>query len=204
MTDVPQLPDSALAIDALEFASMLEHPAILAHSVRVFLLGRLIADQRGFRHGADFDPELFFVASVLHDIGTTERFSGPQRFEVEGADAASAFLTSHGFSGSDVDAVWEAIALHTSPGIAERRGPLTALVRAGVLTDFKTREEVSDDVVAAIEGAYPRAAIEKVLGSAVLTQCIATPSKAPASSWPGDLYRAHLADPAHRGVNPAF
>ena len=47
--------------------------------------------------------------------------SGIQRFEVDGADMAAKFLTDNGVAARGVDLVWEAIALHSSPGIAERR-----------------------------------------------------------------------------------
>jgi len=55
---------------------------------------------------------------------------------VEGADLAGSRLIAHGFDEQQADEVWEAIALHTSGGIAERRGPLARLTRAGVLADL--------------------------------------------------------------------
>jgi hypothetical protein len=61
------------------------------------------------------------------------------RFEVEGADLAAAVLREHGVPEPDVDRVWEAIALHTSPGIAARRGLLSYLTREGVGIDFGRR-----------------------------------------------------------------
>jgi hypothetical protein len=172
--------------------------------MRVFLHAQIIAANRKLYPGSLVDLELLFVASALHDIGTAASFDGPQRFEVEGADAAADFLRSRGFSDLDIDAVWDAIALHTSPGIAERRGPLTLLLRLGVLSDFGQLIDVSTEDVVAIEATYPRGAIEEVLGSAIIAQCITNPAKAPASSWPGGLYRAHLANPNGSGMNPAF
>jgi hypothetical protein len=204
MNDPRSIPDSALTRETMDFARLEERPEIFAHSMRVFLHARTIAAHRGIYPGSHFDLELLFVASALHDIGTADRFDGPQRFEVAGADAATDFLKSRGFSESDTESVWDAIALHTSPGIAERRGPLTLLVRLGVLSDFGRLIDVSDEDVAQIEAAYPRGEIEQVLASAVIAQCITNPAKAPASSWPGGLYRAHLAHPGRPGINPAF
>jgi HD superfamily phosphodiesterase len=92
---------------------------VFNHSVRSYLFGGLLAAQKGLRPGADYDSETLFLGCVLHDLGTTSAAPGKQRFEVEGADLAAALLTEHGCERAVVDAVWQAIALHTSFGIAE-------------------------------------------------------------------------------------
>jgi hypothetical protein len=96
-----------------------------------------------------------------------------------------------------------AIALHTSPQIAERRGPITRLTRLGVRGDFGL-ETVAPAQRQAIEDAYPRLNVEKHLGDAVLEQALRTPDKAPRNSWPASLVRAHLDNPHNSGVNQAF
>ncbi len=97
------------------------------HSVRSYLFGELLAAREGLRPGADYDSEALFLGCVLHDLGAGSAAPGKQRFEVEGADLAAALLTEHGCERALIDAVWEAIALHTSFGIADRRGPLCEL-----------------------------------------------------------------------------
>ncbi|MEO7736037.1 MAG: HD domain-containing protein, partial [Kofleriaceae bacterium] len=129
---LPALPDSPAALAALDKVLRLESPAIANHSVRSYLFGMLIAEHRRV---TDFDPLLLFFACVLHDIGLTELGNRTQRFEVDGADVAAELLAEQGFSVADRGIVWEAIALHTSPGIAERRGPVTELTRRGVGLD---------------------------------------------------------------------
>jgi len=52
-------------------------------------------------------------------------------FEVDGADAAREFLRSHGIPERKADLVWEAIALHTTPGIPAYMRPEIALTNAG-------------------------------------------------------------------------
>jgi len=222
------LPATALCRAALDLARRCEHPAILHHSLRTFLHARLAAGPLGLVTGADFDPQELFVACVLHDVGASDRYDGPQRFEVEGADAASHFLASRGVGVAARRRVWEAIALHTSPGIAERLGALTRLTRAGVVSDFC---EAPDDVPsapsaatpaqrAAFEALLPRLEVRRWLADAVVGQALRNPAKAPASSWPGGLLQAHLAgrhvsadlaeipaaagDPAVPAENPAF
>ncbi|KAF2451208.1 hypothetical protein P171DRAFT_317677, partial [Karstenula rhodostoma CBS 690.94] len=152
-----------------------------------------------------------FVACLFHDIGTTETYNGPQRFEVEAADAAVAHLSKFGVSGEDKMQVWYTIALHTSKGIVHRMGELPALMRRALDVEFSVADwkhvEGIDDVVgfkARLEEGYPRLDIEKVLGDAVALQAVQRPGKAPSATWPGSLYRAYLEDPDWKGVNKGF
>jgi len=57
------------------------------------------------------------------------------RFEVDGANVARDFLRAYHIAPSDIDLVWTAIALHTTPGIPEHMHPVVALVTAGVEMD---------------------------------------------------------------------
>jgi hypothetical protein len=177
-------------------------PAIFDHSMRVFVYARAAAEHEG----CDVDSPALQVAALFHDAGTADEFDGPHRFEIEGADAAAGFLGAHGWGAARVDAVWEAIALHTSPQLAERRGPLTRYLRIGVRTDFGV--EALFPGVAGLrsrtEATHPRRRIEQELGDAVVRQAVRNAAKAPPASWPGALLQAHLADPDRRGVNPAF
>ncbi len=178
------LPNDPLSLRVLDFARLHEAPSVLNHSVRTYLHAAAIAERDGVEH----DGETLFQACALHDIGTADAFDGPVRFEVEGADAAAAFLTAEGVSAQAVDQVWEAIALHTSGQIAERRGPITMLTRLGVIADF-------DGGSAAFEESFPRLDIEVELKRLVVEQARRNPAKAPKSSWPGYLTRTRI-DPS--------
>jgi hypothetical protein len=73
---------------------------------------------------------------MFHDIGLVPAHSSPHdRFEVDGANAARAFLESRGIPAREIDTVWTAIALHTTPGIPQYMHPVVALVTAGVEMD---------------------------------------------------------------------
>ncbi|KAL9086295.1 MAG: hypothetical protein Q9165_007210 [Trypethelium subeluteriae] len=108
--------------------------------------------------------------------------------------------------------VWLAIALHTTPHIAERMGGLVGLVRAGVTRDFgafsvgHTEEEGKDEREERerVEAVFPRLEIEKVLGDAVVGQAVERPGKAPRGTWPGGLLEAWRREPGAEGVNAAF
>jgi hypothetical protein len=66
-------------------------------------------------------------------MGLTEPYrSATERFEVDGANAARDFLRQHGIDQASIDTVWDAIALHTTPGIPQHKQPEVALVTAGV------------------------------------------------------------------------
>lgn len=191
VNSVRELPESDLCRAALELARRHEHPAILNHSIRTFLHAEHAAAL-----GLDHDRDELYVACVLHDLGTADAYNGTQRFEVDGADAAADFLASQGVPADARHRIWEAIALHTCAGIAERMAPLTRLVRAGVVRDFGGPTD--------LDALLPRLDVEYHLARAVVRQALTNPAKAPAATWPGGLLRAHLADPHTDGPNPAF
>jgi hypothetical protein len=188
---VPVLPAGPLATRVLDHVLAVEAPAIAHHSVRSYLFAEIIAAHEGMRPGGDYDPEVLFHACVLHDLGTSPQAPGTERFEVEGADLAAAFLTGAGLEAAAVDQVWEAIALHSSSGIAERRGPITRLTREGVGLDFGRRANlVPDAVAAAIHARFPRLAMTTTLVDAIVAHATRSPAtNAPAYSIARDLLR---------------
>ncbi|MGJ7876399.1 HD domain-containing protein [Streptomyces rochei] len=197
-TGVPPLPDTALARPALALVRETESIATANHSVRSALFARLRADHHGAEPGRDYDPELLFLACVLHDIGLTRAGDRHQRFEVDGADTAAEFLTAQGLPTAAVDAVWEAVALHTTPGIAERRGTLCALVHQGTGMDFGWDTDCVDDATAAaIHAAYPRLSMATTLTDEIVAQAQRRPEKAPPFSVASELLRER-STPPHR------
>ena len=127
-----KVPDSKLAHEISKLVLDTESPLLFHHSSRVFYWGALT----GVRRDLMFDPELLYAGAMFHDMGLTYRHSSPrERFEVDGANAARDFLRGHGISQQDIDTVWTAIALHTTPGIPQHMHPVIALVTAGVEMD---------------------------------------------------------------------
>jgi HD superfamily phosphodiesterase len=106
-----------------------------------------------------FNPELLYVAAIFHDMGLTPQYSSrAERFEVDGANAARTFLRQHNISQPEIDSVWTAIALHTTPGIPKHMSPVVALLTNGVEMDVLgiAYSEFSDADREAIVAAYPR------------------------------------------------
>lgn len=189
--DLPAGPVSAAALAAVRTS---ESPAIANHSVRSFLFAQLLAVHEGCLDDAAYDRDLLFAATVMHDLGAGDLAQGEVRFEVEGADLAAAVLREHGVPEPDVDRVWEAIALHTSPGIAERRGLLAYLTREGVGIDFGRRAQVVMPWEKEIHAAYPRLAMARSLADEIVKRAARSPGAAPPYSFAAGLLRERAAD----------
>jgi hypothetical protein len=150
-----RIPDSKLAREIGELVHDTESPLLFHHSSRVYYFGALAGKQRGLV----FDPELLYAGAMFHDMGLTPKHSSDQeRFEVDGANAAREFLRSRDITRSDIDTVWTAIALHTTPGIPRHMHPVVALVTAGVEMDVLglSYQEYSDAARQAVVEAHPR------------------------------------------------
>jgi hypothetical protein len=150
------VPDSKLAREATELVRDTESPLLFNHSTRVYYFGSLAGKTRGLK----FDPELLYIGAMFHDMGLTPQYSSKSdRFEVDGANAAGAFLRQRKISRQEIDTVWTAIALHTTPGIPQYMHPVVALLTNGVEMDVLgiAYSEFSDADRKAIIAAYPRA-----------------------------------------------
>jgi hypothetical protein len=149
------VPDSKLAREITELVRDTESPLLFHHSSRVFYWGALT----GVRHGLTFDAELLYAGAMFHDMGLTNRYSSlNERFEVDGANVARDFLRGRGILQQDIDTVWTAIALHTTPGIPQHMHPVIALLTAGVEMDVLgiAYSEFSDAEREAVVQAHPR------------------------------------------------
>ena len=151
------VPDTQLAREITEFIRDTETELLFNHSSRVYYFGAIAGMQRNL----EFDPELLYAGAMFHDIGLMPGHrSLTDRFEVDGANAAAEFLKARGVNQQDLDSVWTAIALHTTPGIPQYMQPVIALVTAGVEMDVLglTYSQYSDEVRSSIVAAYPRTA----------------------------------------------
>ncbi len=127
-----RVPDSAIARAATQLVRDTEDDLLFNHSRRVFLWGALTGERKNLK----FDSELLYLGAMFHDLGLTEKYASPNlRFEVDGANAARDFMRSYGIPEPEIDDVWTAIALHTTPGVPEHMRPTIALVTAGVEMD---------------------------------------------------------------------
>ena len=154
------IPESQLVQEVTELVHDTESPLLFNHSTRVYYFGALAGKSRGLQ----FDPELLYIGAMFHDMGLTPRYaSETARFEVDSANSARDFLRQHNISEQEIDIVWTAIALHTTPGIPQYMHPVIASLTAGVEMDvlgigYSDFSEADRETVVR---AYPRAAFFK-------------------------------------------
>ncbi|MEY9931680.1 hypothetical protein ABH926_006329 [Catenulispora sp. GP43] len=193
------LPDTPLAWDAYLHAAQETAAFVHHHSVRSYVFARAHARNRDLRPGSDYDDELLFASCMLHDIGLSEQGNGDQRFEVDGADVAAAFLRERGVEEHRIAIAWDAIALHTSEGIASRKCTVVALTQAGIATDIlgAQRESLPAGLADEVHALLPRMDLAYALSDAILNQAKANPQKASPMTFPGELLRSHLPYGAH-------
>ena len=149
------IPDSTIARETTELVRDAAGPLLFHHSRRVFLWGSLYGEQLLL----DYDPELFYVGAMFHDLGLVEGHrSEHERFEIDGANAARSFLESHGLDEQRVMTVWDAIALHTTPEVPRYKQPEVRLLNWGVEYDIPGRhfDELTPGRREAVIAAHPR------------------------------------------------
>ena len=181
------IPDTALcnaAVDLLESSS----PAFLCtHCLRTYVFGGLAVRSLG---RSPVDEEAAFCAAILHDLGLVPPYRRDNRFEVDGADAARAFCATHQVSPERADVVWQAIALHTSPGIPTRLAAEIALVHLGAGLDFLGLglDKVPPALVEELLENYPRLNFKTEFRNLLIEHCRHNPA-AQLLTWTDDVAR---------------
>src|SRR5271156_2121386 len=156
-----KLVDTSLVRDAIDLARSLSEPYLFNHAMRSWLFGVSIAEETK----AALSPELLAVSAVLHDLGLTDRYAAAERFEVDGANAARAFLKERGIPAQQAQLVWDAIALHTTRSIALHKEPEVAVTHSGIAMDVigAGLDLIPKDKVRGILAAFPRLSMKAEL-----------------------------------------
>src|ERR1700741_997297 len=124
--------DTPLISRAMDLARAHSEPYLFNHAVRSWLFAVRLGQLQGTPH----DPEVVAVGTLLHDLGLTDAFMGPKRFEIEGADAARAFAREEGLEDRRVQLIWDTVALNSTPSIALYKEGDVALCTAGIGLDW--------------------------------------------------------------------
>jgi hypothetical protein len=102
-------PPTDIAERALDTARTFAFPALLNHSLRSYAFAAAL----GASEGIDFDPELLFVASMLHDIGLVPVFDSVSApFEEAGGRVAWVFGAGAGWAPERRERASEVIVRH--------------------------------------------------------------------------------------------
>lgn len=182
-------PDTALCAAAADMARMASQPFLFNHVSRSHVFGALMAQKMGMR----YDPELFYIAAMLHDLGLTDAYKGEDRFEVDAAEAAARFLEAQNVEQSRIDRVWDAIALHTTFSIPQKKSPEAALVQigAGIDVGVVPRDKITPEVMEQVLDAYPRLGFKKAMEQ-VLTRIYAEKPMTATHNFGADVARRNV------------
>ena len=167
------VPDSPLIADALEYARRLCEPYLFNHAVRSWLF----AEKIGQLKSIDCDREVVAVGTILHDIGLTAAVSGPNRFEVNGADAAVSFVKERGFSSPRAQLTWDLVALNSTVSIALHKEAEVAVGTMGIGLDYAGFgfELIPQAEMTAILTAFPRLKMKEKFADACCRLVTARP-----------------------------
>ena len=126
------VPDGPLTAAAIEYAQRLSEPYLFNHAMRSWLFAETI----GRIKGIEYDREVVAIGTILHDIGLTASVSGPNRFEVNGADAVLSFIKGRGLSDRRAQLIWDLVALNSTPSLALHKEPEVAVGTMGIGLDY--------------------------------------------------------------------
>ncbi len=124
--------DTPLITAVVEYAQRVSEPYLFNHAMRSWLFAEAI----GHIKRIAYDREVVAIGTILHDIGLTASVSGPNRFEVNGADAALSFVKGKGLSDRRAQLVWDLVALNSTPSLALHKEPEVAVGTMGVGLDY--------------------------------------------------------------------
>ncbi|MEH6526642.1 MAG: hypothetical protein V7723_11270, partial [Sneathiella sp.] len=104
-----------------------------------------------------------------HDLGLVDAFIKEDRFEVDGADAAADFLSRKGYPDAKIAIVWDAIALHATVSIPQRKQPEIALVQFGAGLDIGVFpiDTLTNQTISKILEEFPRLGFKEAMLSAM-------------------------------------
>lgn len=131
--ECPPLPEGATARAAMRWSLECSPPWLHAHVMRTWCWARLFGDAAGLRP----DDELLFTASMLHDLGLTDRYApeAGECFAVTGARHARRLLMAEGVPAEWAGRVADAIVLHLEVQVPLRRGVEAKLVHDATAFD---------------------------------------------------------------------
>jgi hypothetical protein len=163
----PGVPDTQLTREATGLLHEFSTHLLFNHSHRVFFW----AKELGRQTGQTFDVELLFVCAAFHDLGLLQRFSSADdRFEVDSANALRQFLEHHDVPAARIQVAWDAVALHTTPGIAAYKPIEVELLYRGVGLDVLGigYENFPEELRRKVVDQYPRINFKQDIAKAFL------------------------------------
>ena len=156
--------DTPLITGAMEYARIHSEPYLFNHAVRSWLFAVRLGQLQDVSH----DAEVVAVGTLLHDLGLTNSFVGPKRFEIEGADAARVFAREQGVDDRRVQLIWDSVALNSTPSIALNKEAEVVLCTAGIGVEFGFQyDRIPPNEMKGILAEFPRLGMKRGFADSV-------------------------------------
>ena len=145
---------------------------LLAHSVRSYCWGASI----GEGEGRQFDRQVLWTASLLHDLGLTRIPRNEDCFEVSGGAFARRFLEGAGLPTARAAVVDRAIVLHMQPDVTVDDGVEAVLLDRATALDVRgVGFDLVADVRSAVMREFPRGAFDRHFLAAISREAAVRP-----------------------------
>ncbi|MGC4174899.1 HD domain-containing protein [Demequina sp.] len=148
-------PPSPIAARAHEVATQWCSPDLVSHCLRSWVWAVALAE----RNALEYDAELLYVATMLHDIGVTENFdSHTVAFEVAGGAVGSVFAAGAGWDAYRCDRVAQIIERHMWTAVDPAEDPEGHLLEAATSIDVAGAgvDQLDAAFLRAVTAAIPR------------------------------------------------
>lgn len=159
--DAYVFPDSRIAQEAEEECRSTTSAMLYNHSVRTYLFGLMLAR----RDGLELDHELFYVASMLHDLTLDETYRdyAPMAcFAARGGILANDWAEARGWGPERRGTLSDAISLHLNARVDPTFGPEAQMLQAGAGVDTigLRMRQLAPDSLEQILARYPRCGLK--------------------------------------------
>jgi len=160
------IPDSSIAKQAEELCRDASSPMLANHCLRTYAWGMILAEHDGLRP----DPELLYVASLLHDLALTDRYRDCAPMPCFGARAAllaSDWARERGWPDHRCATLADAISLHLNVAVPSTHGPEAQMLQAGAGLDVigLRHWQLAPETVASVLARYPRRDMKRIATS---------------------------------------
>lgn len=148
------VPDSSVAKRARELIGDREPPFLVNHSIRSYAWAVALASVDHL----EFDPEILYVAALLHDIGLVPEFDKGGCFEFDGAEFGEGLGLELGLGEGPARAVRAAIELHMAAVLPPEARAEDLLLSDSTGVDVRGRrlDEIPPSLVPKVVEAFPR------------------------------------------------
>jgi hypothetical protein len=168
------VPDSALARQARERITEVATPVLVNHSVRCYAWAVELAEHDRLH----FDPEILYVAAMLHDIGLVPACDLGGCYEVDGAIAAERLARKTGAPDAHGRAIYDVIALHNDDELPPGAAAEVVLLWESAGTDVTGNRlaDVRPAIIPGLLAAYPRLDFKRVFTELLVDQASRKPT----------------------------